>query len=208
MRYEQEARATFESGRDTGGKEIKKEGKVTIHWTTGSGVSKKGLFTMNHPHIINVNTGEVMPLRKNRGMFIFDMWMWIPTIQSKIGECSDFVRQEYIDSTIPPQVQFKNQRTQKESASSWDNDILTLNVDCGALGEEMESEAEDQAEQDADKVRTISDPGQPSKREREEHEATHAQYRSCCIAYVRCRGVAMKHFRNTFADEKNDCTRM
>ena len=66
-----------------------------------------------------------------------------------------------------------------------DNDIFTLNVDCGAMGEEMECDAEDQAEQDADRVRTISDPGQPSKREREEHEATHAQYRSWCIACVR-----------------------
>ena len=60
----------------------------------------------------------------------------------------------------------------------------------------MECDAEDQAEQDADRVRTISDPGQPSKREREEHEATHAQYRSWCIARVRGRGVAMRHFRN------------
>ena len=100
-----------------GGKEIKKEGKVTIHWTTGSGVSKKGVFMFgavsrtlisvdrlretehdvilpkNHPRIINMKTGEVMPPRKNRGMFILDLWMWIPTSQSKIGECSDFVRQ-------------------------------------------------------------------------------------------------------------------
>ena len=100
-----------------GGKEIKKEGKVTIHWTTESGVSKKGVFkvgavsrtlisvdrlqetghdvilTKNRPRIINMKTGEVMPLRKNRGMFILDMWIWIPTSQSKIEECSDFVRQ-------------------------------------------------------------------------------------------------------------------
>ena len=70
------------------------------------------------------------------------------------------------------------------------------------MGEDMECDAEDQAEQDADRVRTISDPGQPSKREREELEATHAQYRSWCIACVRGRGVAMKHFRNTSADEE------
>ena len=48
-----------------------------------------------------------------------------------------------------------------------DNGIFTLNADCGAMGEEMKCEAEDQAEQDADRVRTISDPGHPSKRERE-----------------------------------------
>ena len=100
-----------------GRKEIKKEGKVTIHWTTGSGVSQKGVFkvgalsrtlvsvdrlqetghdeilTENHPRINNMKTGEVMLVRKNRGMFILDMWMWIPTSQSKIGGCSDFLRQ-------------------------------------------------------------------------------------------------------------------
>ena len=65
----------------------------------------------------------------------------------------------------------------------------------------MECDAEDPAEQDADS-KTISDPGQPSKREREEHEATHAQCRSWCIACVRGRGVALKHFRNTSADEE------
>ena len=75
-----------------------------------------------------------------------------------------------------------------------DNDILILNVDCGALGAEMECEAEIQAEQDAERVRTISDPEQPSRREREEHDATHAQHRSWCIACVRGRGIAMKHF--------------
>ena len=44
--------------------------------------------------------------------------------------------------------------------------------------------------------RTISTPGQLSKKEREEHEATHAQYRSWCIACVRGRGIAMKLHRN------------
>ena len=35
-----------------GGEEIKKEGKVTIHWTTGSGVPKKGGFKVGSsvPH--------------------------------------------------------------------------------------------------------------------------------------------------------------
>ena len=104
-------------GRAQEGKEINKEGKVTIHWTTESGVSKKGVFkvgavsrtlisvdrlqetghdmilTKNRPRIINMKTCEVMPLRNNRGMFILDMWIWIPTSQSKIEECSDFVRQ-------------------------------------------------------------------------------------------------------------------
>ena len=44
-----------------------------------------------------------------------------------------------------------------------------------------------------------SDPGQPSKRAREEHEATHAQYRRWCVAFVRGRRIAMQHHRTTDA---------
>ena len=76
---------------------------------------------------------------------------------------------------------------------SHDEHILTLNVDGESLEEEMECEQEDETVQDAEAVRTVSNPGQPSKKEREEHEATHAQYRSWCVACVRCRGIAMKH---------------
>ena len=94
------------------------------------------------------------------------------------------------DTSVSPRSESKDTEGERVKLADDDNDILTLNVDCGALGEEMECEAEDQAEQDADKVRTISDPEQPSKREREEHEATHAQYRS------------VKLFRNTYADEE------
>ena len=105
------------------------------------------------------------------------------------------------DTPVSPRSESKDTEGERVKLADDDDDILTLNVDCGSFGEEMECEAEDQAEQDADKVR-ISDPGQPSKREREEREATHAQYRSWCIACVRGRRVAMKHFRNTFADEE------
>ena len=48
-----------------------------------------------------------------------------------------------------------------------DEDILTLNVDGEAPEEEMECEPEDETVQDAERVRTISDPRQPSKKERE-----------------------------------------
>ena len=51
------------------------------------------ILIKNHPRIVNVKTSEVMLLKTNRSMLILDMWMWIPTSQSKIGECSDFVRQ-------------------------------------------------------------------------------------------------------------------
>ena len=68
-------------------------------------------------------------------------------------------------------------------------------MDVVSLDEVME----DDAVQDAERVRTISDPGQPCKTESEEHEATHAQQRSWCIACVRGRGIATKHHRSTGA---------
>ena len=82
---------------------------------------------------------------------------------------------------------------------SYDEDILTLDVDGDALEGGMECELEDETVQEPERVRTISNPGQPSKKEREEHEATHAQYRSRCIACVRGRGIAMKCNRSTGA---------
>ena len=63
----------------------------------------------------------------------------------------------------------------------------------------MQCELEDETVQNAERVRTISDPGQPSKREREGHEATHAQYRRWCIACVRRHGIVMKNHRSTGA---------
>ena len=66
----------------------------------------------------------------------------------------------------------------------------------------MECELENQAEQDADRVRLIPDPGKPIRREREAHEVTYVPCRSWCIACVRGRGVALTHFRNTTADEE------
>ena len=78
---------------------------------------------------------------------------------------------------------------------SHDEDILTLNVDEKALEEEMECEREDETVQDAERVSTISNPSQPTKKEREKHEATHAQYRGWCIACERERGIAMRHHR-------------
>ena len=213
-----------------GGKEIKNECGVTIHWT-GSGVLKKGVFkvgavsrtpisvdrlqetghdvipTKNHPRIINVKTGEVMPCRKWRGMFILDMWLWVPTSQSESEECTDFCEAKVIrlhDGVVSPCSETEDTEGECDKLVVDDVDIFTLNVDGGALGEEMECELEHQAEQDADRLRSISDSGQPSRRERKEHEATDAQCRSWCIARVRGRGFAMKHLRNVVerSDEK------
>ena len=100
-----------------GGNEIKKEGKVTVNWRTDMGTMKRGVFkdglvsrtlisvdrlqeighdvilTKNEPRIVNLRTGEVMPMRKDGGMFILDMWIWVPTSRTKTESCSDFARQ-------------------------------------------------------------------------------------------------------------------
>ena len=82
---------------------------------------------------------------------------------------------------------------------SHDEDIFTLDVDGEAPEEEMECELEEETVQDPGGVRTISNPGQASKKEREEHEATHAKHRSWCISCGRGRGIAMTHHRSTGA---------
>ena len=59
-----------------GGKEIKKEGKVTIHWTTESAVSKKGVFKVGAVSrtLSSVDrlqeTGNDVTLTKNRPRII------------------------------------------------------------------------------------------------------------------------------------------
>ena len=55
---------------------------------------------------------------------------------------------------------------------SHDEDIFTLDVDGEALQEEMECELEEETVQDPGRVRTISNPGQASKKEREEQRQT------------------------------------
>ena len=100
-----------------GGKEIKKEGKVTISWQTTQGTTKRGVFKVgavsrtlisvdhlqetghdvilsrSHPRIVNTKTGEVMKLPKHKGMFIMDMWVWVPGSQPRDATCSGFTRQ-------------------------------------------------------------------------------------------------------------------
>ena len=100
-----------------GGNEIKKEGKVTVNWRTDLGTIKRGIFkvglvsralisvdrlqetghdvifTKDKPRIVNLRTGEVMPLRTGGGMLVLDMWIWVPTSRTKTEGCSDFARQ-------------------------------------------------------------------------------------------------------------------
>ena len=81
---------------------------------------------------------------------------------SVFGFCKAGVNRLH-DTPVSPRSESKGTEGERVKLADDDNDTPTLNVDSGALGEAMECEAEDQAEQDADKVRTISDPKQPSK---------------------------------------------
>ena len=51
------------------------------------------ILTKSRPHTVNMKTGEILSLRNNGGMFILDLWFWVPTSSSKKESCSDFVRQ-------------------------------------------------------------------------------------------------------------------
>ena len=57
---------------------------------------------------------------------------------------------------------------------SCDESIFTLSGDGEVLESVMECELQDETEQNGETVRIILDPGQPSKRERGDHEAIHA----------------------------------
>ena len=85
-----------------GGKTIKKEGQMHLAWRTSEGSRKTSVFkvgavsktlisvsrlhetghdvhlTMKDPKIINRKSGEVIKLKRVRGMFILDMWFWVP----------------------------------------------------------------------------------------------------------------------------------
>ena len=85
-----------------GGKKIPKEGQLSLSWQTSGGSKKRSklkvgavgrtlisvsrLHETGHdaslnqykPFIRNKRTGETIPLRKQRGMFTMDMWIWIP----------------------------------------------------------------------------------------------------------------------------------
>ena len=39
--------------------------------------------TKNKPHIVKLRTGEVMPLRKDGGTFILDLWIWVSMSRTK-----------------------------------------------------------------------------------------------------------------------------
>ena len=82
---------------------MKYEDRVTVNWRSDLGTVKRGVFkvgavsrpqisvnrlqetshdvilTKNHPHVDNMKTVKIMPLRKHGGMFILDRWIWVPS---------------------------------------------------------------------------------------------------------------------------------
>ena len=67
--------------------------------------------------------------------------------------------------------------------------------DDGRWGEEMECDIENQADQDADRVRLVPDPGQPNRREREAHTRTMQKLVYCMCAKKRSRDDTFpKHY--------------
>ena len=150
-----------------GGNEIKKEGREAGSWRTDLGTITRGVFkvgpmsrllisvdrlqgtghdvilTKNKPRIVNLRTGEVMPLRKDGGMFILDLWIWVPTSRSKTESCSDFARQRSLHSKdlVSPCSDPADKQVAGGGCTditSHDEDILTLNVDGEALEEEID----------------------------------------------------------------------
>ena len=161
------------------------------------------ITTKNQPRIVNVKTGEAISLGKNKGMFKLDVWLWIPTGQAEREECSDFAADVSCSGDVFVSLRLEvGKRTEQEKMINDKSDIIVCNGDQKMRGEEMECDDEEQAPQESENAKTSSDPGQPSKREREEHVATHVQYGSWCVAYVRGGGVAMKHFRSASAHDE------
>ena len=82
-----------------------------------------------------------------------------------IGFCEAEISR-HRDALVSPRSAAKDTEEECDSLADNDEDILTLNVDEDAVGDEMVCDVEGQTEQYAARVRTISDPGRRNKRER------------------------------------------
>ena len=84
------------------GQKIKKEGEMMMEWFTDSGRPKKCRFkvgnvgrtliatsrlndceydaylTRSRPMLMSQRTGEIIPLRRSGGMYLLNMWVWVP----------------------------------------------------------------------------------------------------------------------------------
>ena len=143
------------------------------------------IVTKNKPRIVNLRTGERHVHSRS-----VDLGADESHENRKLLGCCTAEVSSHSEDLVSPCADPADKRVSPggcEDIMSHDENIPTLNVDGEALEEEMECVLEDETVQDPGRARTISNPGQPSKEELEEHEATHAQYRSWCIARVRGR---------------------
>ena len=101
-----------------------------------------------------------MPRRKDEGMFIFDMWIWVPTSRSTNRKLLQFCTAEISLHCEELVCQCPDPADRQvagcKDIMSHDEDIFTLNVDGEALEEEIECELEDETVQDAERLRTVS----------------------------------------------------
>ena len=98
--------------------------------------------------------------------FVLDMWILVPTIRTKNRKAwilhGSFHSEDLNPRPDPPDKHVTGER--RNDIMSHDEDVVTVNVDGEALEQEME-----ELEDDAERVKNISKPKQPSKKEREEH---------------------------------------
>ena len=104
---------------------------------TGHGV----ILAKNRSRIVNKKTGEIASLRMDGGMFILDVWIWVPT--SCMGELN--LPSEDLVSPRSDLVVKQVAGRECKGIMSHDEDILTLNGDGEAVEEEVECELEDES---------------------------------------------------------------
>ena len=61
----------------------------------------------------------------------------------------------------------------------------------------QEEAEEDDEEEEAMRCKVVRDPGEPSQRERDEHDVTHLQFRSWCRVCLEAKGKEDPHKRSS-----------
>ena len=77
----------------------------------------------------------------------------------------------------------------------------------GAKGDEQPGHAEEMEsddEQQSRKPRLPTDPGRPTQKEIDEHNATHVVFRSCCPHCVRGKAVTSPHYAKSKSSESEE----
>ena len=132
------------------------------------------ILTKNQPRRVNVRIGETIPLRTSKGMYMLDKWLWIPTGQARAeapeANCSG-------DALVRPMLEARQEKELGESLRYLRHMKMRM--------WEKKTWSAKMKRRSSESAKTVSDPGQPSRRERVAHEATHAQYRGWRIACVR-----------------------